>query len=39
MFSKRRFYRIAAVLTILTPVCTENLIRVDEVMESPRLAE
>ena len=23
----------------LWPVCTENLIRVDEVMESPRLAE
>ena len=23
----------------LTPVCTENLIRVDDVMESPKLAE
>jgi hypothetical protein len=22
-----------------TPVCTENFIRVDEVMESPKLAE
>jgi hypothetical protein len=22
-----------------TPVCTENLIRVDDVMESPKLAE
>ena len=26
-------------VSILTPVCTENLIRVDDVMESPKLAE
>jgi len=32
--------RGAANLTELrTPVCTENLIRVDDVMESPKLAE
>ena len=26
-------------LAIVKPVCTENLIRVDEAMESPKLAE
>jgi hypothetical protein len=26
-------------VSILPPVCTENLIRVDDVMESPKLAE
>jgi hypothetical protein len=29
----------AAMLDAHPPVCTENLIRVDDVMESPKLAE
>jgi hypothetical protein len=27
------------VMAVLSPVCTENLNRVDDVMESPKLAE
>ena len=30
---------IPAAIAQVTPVCTENLIRVDAVMESPKLAE
>jgi hypothetical protein len=31
--------RTTVLAGILIPVCTENLIRVDDVMESPKLAE
>ena len=33
--NRRGFLQVAAYV----PVCTENLIRVDDVMESPKLAE
>jgi transcription elongation GreA/GreB family factor len=29
----------AGSISFVSPVCTENLIRVDDVMESPKLAE
>jgi hypothetical protein len=35
----RWFPSILPVLMIIRPVCTENPIRVDDVMESPKLAE
>lgn len=31
--------RLSEALQSFGPVCTENLIRVDDVMESPKLAE
>ena len=35
----RKFVNSCKSSTDKTPVCTENLIRVDDVMESPKLAE
>ena len=35
----RLIYEVVLPLTGLAPVCTENLIRVDDVLESPKLVE
>jgi IS5 family transposase len=34
-----KHYEFGVKVSVATTVCTENLIRVDEVMESPKLAE
>jgi hypothetical protein len=39
VFIVRHFRDTAGKIGLRTFVCTENLIRVDEVMESPKLAE